>query len=135
MPNMDGMTFLKTAGDQLKDVNVIMMSAYGSIDTAVEAMKIGAYDYISKPFKTDEVLLILKKADERERLKNENIELREQIKEIAESAGFGNMIAKSKAMKAVFSLAAKVAQYDTTVLIFGDSGTGKELVARGLHYD
>ena len=134
MPNMDGMTFLKTAGDKLEDVNVIMMSAYGSIDTAVEAMKIGAYDYISKPFKTDEVLLILKKADERERLKNENIELREQIKGIAESAGFGKMIAKSKAMKAIFALAANVAQYDTTVLIIGGSGTGKELIARGLHY-
>ncbi len=134
MPNMDGLTFLKTAGAKLEDANVIMMSAYGNIDTAVEAMKIGAYDYISKPFKTDEILLILKKAAERERLKNENIELREQIKGIAESAGFGKMIAKSKAMKAIFALAANVAQYDTTVLIIGASGTGKELIARGLHY-
>lgn len=134
MPKMDGMTFLKTAADKLENSNVIMMSAYGSIETAVEAMKLGAYDYISKPFKTDEVLLTLRKADERERLKSENIILKEQIKEIAEKSSFGNMIAKSKSMKSVFKLAEKVAQYDTTVLITGASGTGKELVARGLHY-
>lgn len=134
MPNMDGMTFLRTAEEQLIDINVIMMSAYGSIDTAVEAMKLGAYDYISKPFKADEVLLKLKKATEREQLKNENMELKEQIKEIAECSSFGKMIAKSKSMKAVFKLSSKVAQYDTTVLITGDSGTGKELIARGIHY-
>ena len=134
MPNMDGMTFLKTAADKIENSNVIMMSAYGSIETAVEAMKLGAYDYISKPFKTDEVLLTLRKADERERLKSENIILKEQIKEIAENSSFGKMIAKSRAMKSVFKLAEKVAQYDTTVLITGASGTGKELIARGLHY-
>ncbi|RJP87649.1 MAG: sigma-54-dependent Fis family transcriptional regulator [Desulfobacteraceae bacterium] len=134
MPNMDGMAFLKAAADKLENMNVIMMSAYGSIDTAVEAMKLGAYDYISKPFKTDEILLTLRKADERERLKSENTVLKEQIREMAERSGFGNMIAKSKEMKAVFKLAEKVAQYDTTVLITGDSGTGKELVARGLHF-
>jgi len=134
MPNMDGMTFLKTAANKIENSNVIMMSAYGSIETAVEAMKLGAYDYISKPFKTDEVLLTLRKADERERLKSENIILKEQIKEIAENSSFGKMIAKSRAMKSVFKLAEKVAQYDTTVLITGASGTGKELVARGLHY-
>ncbi len=134
MPNMDGMTFLKTAAERIENINVIMMSAYGSIETAVEAMKLGAYDYISKPFKTDEVLLTLRKADERERLKNENIILKEQIKEIAERSSFGKMIAKSRSMKSVFRLAEKVALYDTTVLITGASGTGKELVARGLHY-
>ena len=134
MPKMDGMTFLKTAADKLENSNVIMMSAYGSIETAVEAMKLGAYDYISKPFKTDEVLLTLQKADERERLKTENVLLKEQIREIADKSSFGKMIAKSRSMKAVFRLSEKVAQYDTTVLINGDSGTGKELIARGLHY-
>ena len=134
MPTMDGMTFLKTAADKLENSNVIMMSAYGSIETAVEAMKLGAYDYISKPFKTDEVLLTLQKADERERLKTENVLLKEQIREIADKSSFGKMIAKSRSMKAVFRLSEKVAQYDTTVLINGDSGTGKELIARGLHY-
>lgn len=134
MPNMDGMMFLKAAADKLENSYVIMMSAYGGIETAVESMKLGAYDYISKPFQTDEVLLTLRKADERERLKNENIILKEQIKDIADKSSFGKMIAKSRAMKSVFKLAEKVAQYDTTVMITGDSGTGKELIARGLHY-
>jgi two-component system response regulator AtoC len=134
MPNMDGMTFLKTAAKELENTNVIMMSAYGSIESAVEAMKLGAYDYISKPFKTDEILLTLRKAEERERLKKENILLRAQIKEFAEKSSFGKMIAKSRAMKSIFNLAEKIARYDTTVLITGASGTGKELIARGLHY-
>ena len=135
MPNMDGMTFLKSSGEILKNSNVIMMSAYGTIDTAIEAMKFGAYDYISKPFKPDEILLTLKKAEEKERLKNENIELKERIQAIAGSVGFGNMIGKSKAIQSVFKLAAKVAQFDTTVLITGESGTGKELVAKGIHFN
>lgn len=134
MPNMDGMTFLKSSGELLKDSHVIMMSAFGTIDTAIEAMKLGAYDYISKPFKPDEVLLTLKKAEERQRLKTENIRLKERIKEIEQEAGFGGMIANSKIMQSVFKLAGKVAQFDTTVLITGDSGTGKELVAKGIHY-
>jgi two-component system response regulator AtoC len=134
MPNMDGMTFLKSSGEMLKHSSVIMMSAYGTIDTAIEAMKLGAYDYISKPFKPDEVLLTLKKAEERERLKKENIELKERIQAIAASSGFGNMIGKSKAIQSVFRLAEKVAQFDTTVLITGESGTGKELVAQGIHF-
>lgn len=134
MPNMDGMAFLKHAADKLENTNVIMMSAYGSIESAVEAMKLGAYDYISKPFKTDEILLVLRKADERERLKKENSLLKAQIKEIAEKSRFGKMIAKSRSMKSIFSLAEKLAHYDTTVLITGASGTGKELIARGLHY-
>lgn len=133
MPRMDGMMFLKSAGDRLKDSCVIMMSAYGTIDNAVEAMKLGAYDYISKPFKPDEVLLTLKKAEERERLKDENIQLKERIQAIEGKSGFANMIGKSKVMQSVFDLAAKASQYDTTVLITGDSGTGKELIARGIH--
>lgn len=133
MPRMDGMMFLKSAGDRLKDSCVIMMSAYGTIDNAVKAMKLGAYDYISKPFKPDEVLLTLKKAEERERLKSENILLKERIQAIEEKAGFADMIGKSKIMQSVFDLSAKASQYDTTVLITGDSGTGKELIARGIH--
>ena len=101
-----------------------MMSAYGSIDTAIEAMKSGAYDYISKPFKTDEVYLTLKKAEERESLKAENRMLKERIQKIEEDYSFGKMVAKSKAMQSVFQLANKAAQYKTTVLILGDSGTG-----------
>ena len=133
MPNMGGMEFLEAARDRLNGTTVIMMSAYGSIDTAIGAMKLGAYDYISKPFKTDEVYLTLKKAEERESLKKENRLLKERIQIIEGDFNFGNMVAKSKVMRDIFQLAEKVAQYKTTVLILGGSGTGKELVARGIH--
>ena len=134
MPKMNGMDFLKSARAKLETTTLIMMSAYGTIDTAIEAMKLGAYDYISKPFKTDEVYLTLKKAEERESLKKENLWLKERIQKIEDSYDFGNMVAKSKAMRSVFRLAAKAAQYKTTVLILGDSGTGKELIARAIHF-
>ncbi len=134
MPGMGGMAFLEAAKDHLGATTVIVMSAYGSMDTALEAMKLGAYDYISKPFKSDEVHLALKKAEERERLKKENRQLKDRIQKIEEKCKFGNMVAKSKAMKSVFTLAEKVAKYRTTVLITGESGTGKELVARGIHF-
>jgi two-component system response regulator AtoC len=134
MPHMNGMEFFDTARDKLWATTVIMMSAYGSIDTAVEAMKKGAYDFISKPFKPDEVLLTLKKAEERESLKRENLWLKERIRKIQKNYHFANMVAKSNVMLNVFKLAEKVAQYNTTVLIYGDSGTGKELIARGIHF-
>ena len=133
MPNMDGMQFLKSARDKIRASTVIVMSAYGTIDTAIEAMKLGAYDYISKPFKSDEVHMALKKAEERENLKKENRWLKERIRKIDSEIHFGNMVAKSKPMRAVFELAEKVARYNTTVLICGESGTGKELIARGIH--
>ncbi len=133
MPNMDGMTFLAEVDKRKYDTTIIMMSAYGSVETAIAAMKNGAYDYISKPFKADEVQMTLKKAEERERLKRENRLLRERISHIEENYRFRNMIGKSSTMKDVFKLVEKVAQYNTTVLIFGESGTGKELIAKGIH--
>ncbi len=135
MPRMDGMAFLKSASDTVRDTPVIMMSAYGTIDTAIEAMKLGAYDYISKPFKPDEVLLTLKKAEEREKLKSENLRLKNRIQKIEQSYTFSNIVAKSKAMQSVFDLIKKVADYKTTVLIHGESGTGKELIARAIHFN
>jgi two-component system response regulator AtoC len=135
MPVMSGMDFLKAAGERINQSTVIMMSAYGSIDTAIEAMKLGAYDYISKPFKPDEVLLTLKKAQERECLKKENRQLKARIDEIEKDYRFGSMVAQSAAMASVFRLAEKAARYSTTVLILGESGTGKELIARGIHYE
>jgi two-component system response regulator AtoC len=134
MPKMGGMEFLDASRDRIGTSTVIMMSAYGSIETAIEAMKMGAYDYISKPFKTDEVYLTLKKAEERESLKKENRQLKERIQQIEGDYKFHNMVTRSKAMKSLFQLADKAAQYKTTVLILGDSGTGKELIARGIHY-
>jgi two-component system response regulator AtoC len=133
MPKMDGMAFLDSAQRHLKQTSVIMMSAYGTIETAVEAMKKGAYDYISKPFKPDEILLVLKKAEERQSLKKENQVLKNRLAGIGSQHRFGEMIAQSPVMKAVFELANRVAMYDTTVLITGQSGTGKELMARGIH--
>jgi len=133
MPNMDGMTFLQKSRETYPEQTFIMMSAYGTIDTALEAMKIGAYDYISKPFKQDEVLLTLKKAEERERLKRENIQLQDKIKKIEQKYSFGNIVARSEAMAQVFDLVEKVADHKTTVLITGESGTGKELIAKAIH--
>jgi two-component system response regulator AtoC len=135
MPNMSGMDFLKAARDKIRTTTVIMMSAYGTIDTAIEAMKLGAYDYISKPFKTDEVYLTLKKAEERESLRQENRLLKERIKKIEGNYNFGNLVAKSDAMQSMFQIAAKATQYKTTVLVLGDSGTGKELIARAIHFE
>ncbi len=135
MPNMSGMTFLEKSTEHYPERTYIMMSAYGTIDTAMEAMKLGAYDYISKPFKTDEVLLTLKKAEERERLKDENLRLKTRINKIEEKYSFGNIIARSEAMAYVFHLVRKVTDHKTTVMITGESGTGKELIAKAIHSD
>jgi two-component system, NtrC family, response regulator AtoC len=131
MPTMSGLEFLKENSDVLGDSTVIMMSAYGSVDLALEAMKTGAYDFISKPFKTDEVLLTLKKAEEREQLKRENLYLKKELSQRGD--GFSSIIGSSKAITTILDLAEKVAPYSTTVLITGESGTGKELIARGIH--
>ena len=133
MPNMDGMEFLKQCRHSKLGLTIIMMSAYGTIDLAVQAMQLGAYDFITKPFKSDEVLLAIRKAEERDQLKRENRVLREQLRRIEERHQFGRLVAKSAAMQAVFALATKASQYNTTVLITGESGTGKELVAHAIH--
>jgi two-component system response regulator AtoC len=133
MPKMSGMDFLKAGRERLVDSTVIMMSAYGSIDMAIEAMKLGAYDFISKPFKSEEVRLAIKKAQEREQLKKENADLRKRIRRMGGGLTFGNMVGRSSVMQAVFAMAMKVARFDSTVLITGESGTGKELVAQGIH--
>jgi two-component system response regulator AtoC len=114
------------------DGTIIMMSAYGTVDSAVEAMKIGAYDYVSKPFNADEIILTIKKAEERERLREENIRLKQDAHR---DYGLENIVAKSEAMRKIFDLIKKVARYKSSVLITGESGTGKELVARAIHYN
>ena len=133
MPRMDGMAFLDRARRKHPDATFIMMSAYGTVETALDAMKQGAYDYISKPFKTDEVLLTLRKAEEREKLKAENSTLRERLHRIEHRYSFGNIIARSEAMARVFDLVERVSDHKTTVLITGESGTGKELIAKAIH--
>jgi two-component system response regulator AtoC len=132
MPRMDGLEFLKEIKNTAVDATVIVMSAYGTVDIAIEAMKLGAYDYISKPFKPDEIILTLRKAEEREQLRRENQLLR---KEVAKEYSFENIVSKNENMQKMFDVIKKVAQYKSTVLITGESGTGKELVARALHYN
>ncbi|MCL1979902.1 MAG: sigma-54 dependent transcriptional regulator [Proteobacteria bacterium] len=133
MPIMDGLAFLERVRNHGWEATVIMMSAYGTIDQAIETVKQGAYDYISKPFKLEEILLVLRKAEERERLRLENRQLKERIEAIDNQRAFGGLVGKSKAMQDIFRLAEKVAPHHTTVLITGESGTGKELVAKGIH--
>ena len=131
MPRMDGLEFLREVQKAGMDATLIMMSAYGTVDTAIEAMKSGAYDYISKPFKPDEIILTLKKAEERERLRRENERLR---REVRSQYSFENIVSKNEKMQKLFDVIRKVAPYKSTILIIGESGTGKELVARALHY-
>jgi two-component system response regulator AtoC len=130
MPKMGGLDLLATLKAKQQSATVIVMSAYGSNDLALEAMKAGAYDYVSKPFKPDEVVLVLRKAEERETLRRENIALKEQIRE---GSQFESILAKSQQMVDIFRTITKVAEYKATVLISGESGVGKELVARALH--
>jgi two-component system response regulator AtoC len=132
MPRMDGLEFLKEIQKTAVEVTIIVMSAYGTVDIAIEAMKLGAYDYISKPFKPDEIILTLRKAEEREQLRRENQLLR---REVAKEYSFENIVSKNEKMQKLFDVIKKVAQYKSTVLISGESGTGKELVARALHYN
>jgi two-component system response regulator AtoC len=132
MPVMDGMAFLRELQEFKFDGTVIMMSAYGTIETAIEAMKLGAYDYVSKPFHADEIILTLRKAEEREQLRSENVRLREEVRR---EYSFDNIIASSHAMRQVFDLIRKVALYKSAVLVTGESGTGKELVARAIHHN
>jgi len=131
MPGMDGLEFLKALKEGDKgNYTVIMMSAYGTIETAIECMKLGAYDYVSKPFNNDEIILTLKKAEEREKLKRENSRLK---KEVSRRFDVKNIITVDARMLEILELVKKVASYSTTVLISGESGTGKELVAHALH--
>ncbi len=131
MPQMDGLEFLGEVQKIGVDATIIMMSAYGTADIAIEAMKLGAYDYISKPFKPDEIILTLRKAEEREQLRKENKLLR---KEVEKEYSFENIVSKNEKMQEIFEVIRKVASYKSTILITGDSGTGKELIARALHY-
>ena len=133
MPVMGGLELLREITARRIPGTVIMMSAFGTVETAVEAMRLGAYDYISKPFMSDEILLTLRKASERERLQAENEFLRKEI-EKARTAGQEELLYADPAMEETVRMAEKVKDYDATVLVTGESGTGKELVARHLHF-
>ncbi len=131
MPGTDGIEVLKTVKEISPETIVIMITAFATAEAAVEAMKLGAYDYITKPFKVDEIKLIIHKALEKHSLRRENILLR---REIESRAGFDNFIGKSEPMQTIFSLIRQVADTKSTIMITGESGTGKELVARAVHF-
>jgi two-component system response regulator AtoC len=130
MPEMDGLTFLREYRKRGGTALVIVMSAYGGEDAAIAAMKDGAYDYLTKPFRPDEVILTLRKAEERERLRRDVAGLRAQL---AAGPGERALVVESPAMRQALDLVARVAEHNTTVLITGESGTGKEMIARAIH--
>jgi two-component system response regulator AtoC len=130
MPGMDGLALLRELQRLHPDLTVIVMSAYGSQDAAIDAMKAGAYDYVSKPFKRDEVMLVLRKAEERERLARENRRLRTELSDAYRPEA---LVGQSEAMQEVLRQLRKLAPQKVSVLLQGESGTGKELVARALH--
>lgn len=132
MPGMTGVDLLKNIRSITPDTYVILMTAFGSVDSAVDSMKHGAYDYITKPFKMDEFVIIVRKALEERKLRQEVRTLRAEVQH---KYCFGNIIGKSKTMQDVYSLIKRVAFHKTTVLITGESGTGKELVAKAIHYN
>jgi two-component system response regulator AtoC len=135
MPKMGGLELLEELKRRSIPATVIMMSAYGNLETALEAMKRGAYDYISKPFKPDEVVLVLRKAEERERLYRENQRLREALghTQPPDEDGLPDMIGRSPRMREIYRTVRKIAAYKSTVLLSGESGTGKDLIAQAVH--
>jgi two-component system response regulator AtoC len=132
LPRMDGMEVLKEVNRRHPEMAVIMITGYASVETAIKAMKMGAFDYIVKPFRMEEVGLVIEKALERSRLRRENLYLRRQLES---HFGIGGLAGNSPAMKKVLSVLEQVASTRSTVLITGARGTGKEMVARALHFN
>lgn len=132
MPNVTGIELLRHVRESYPDLVFMIITAFGTTETAVEAMKLGAYDYLTKPFKIDEVRLNIANAL---RSKNLETEVRVLKKELVKEYSFQNMIGNSDAMHAVFNLIKRVSQAPTNVLITGESGTGKEVIAKAIHYN
>ena len=130
MPGLDGIETLKRIRRVDPRAAVIIITAYGSVESAIEAMKIGALDYVQKPFKHADLLLAVEKAVERKRLQDENLRLKDELRQ---RFAFDNIIGKSQAMKGVFDLVKAAAPTRSTILLQGESGTGKELVAKSIH--
>ncbi len=134
MPKMSGLELLKCIKEMSSETHVIMMTAYASTQTAVQAIKLGAYDYLTKPFKNnEEIKNIIKNALESKNLKEENQALRNELLGLKDQYKLGNLVGKGKKMKKIFSMVYRIAESRSTVLITGESGTGKELMARAIH--
>ncbi|MCB9727518.1 MAG: sigma-54-dependent Fis family transcriptional regulator [Deltaproteobacteria bacterium] len=131
MPQVDGLGVLEAVKERAPDTQVLMMTAFATTDTAIDAMKKGAFDYVQKPFKVDEIKVVIEKALDQRRLLEENRQLRAQVHR---QYSFHNIIGRSPRMQQVFELVRRVADTRTSVLITGESGTGKELVARAIHH-
>jgi len=132
MPDLDGIELLRRIAEEEIQTTVIMITAFGSIETAVQAMKLGAYDYITKPIDYEALVLAVHRAMERQNLIEEVRSLRSALDQ---RYGFENIIGRSKSLLRVLDMASRVAQHDTTVLINGETGTGKELLARAIHHN
>ncbi len=132
LPKLDGMKVLKHVLDESPETMCIILTGYGTIKGSVEAIKMGAFDYISKPVKSDEIVMMVEKALKYRRLERENILLKQQLRKKYQ---FENFVGDSKPIQKVFELIEKVADTDSTVLISGESGTGKELIAKAIHYN
>ncbi len=132
LPDTDGIEILKGARELQPEAVVVLITAYGTIESAIEAMRAGAYDYVSKPFRASEILQVVDKALERVRLRREVSQLRQAV---AERFGFASLVGKSPKMQEVYTQIEKVAATRGTVLIQGESGTGKELVAKAIHFN
>src|SRR3954453_21903049 len=131
LPNMDGLQFLSLIRTQNAQVPVVMMTAYGSVETAVEAMKAGATDFLLKPFSLDHLMQVVNKALEVRALRDENRQLKEELGRRYE---FDNIIGRSPAMQEIFSTIERVGPTRATVLLTGESGVGKDLIARAIHF-
>jgi len=132
LPGMDGLDLYLKAKEIDPKISAVIMTAYGSVKSAVDAMKKGVYDYVTKPIDLDELLITIKKALDERNLKQENIILKDQI---GKKYGFDNIIGKSGPMNEMFTRISKIAPTNSTVMIRGESGTGKELITRALHYN
>lgn len=135
MPDINGVELLSAAKEINPSISVLMITAHGTIKSAVDAMKLGAYDYITKPFEMDEIKLVVKNALERKGLIDENRELRSQLKTTYGFANFRNMVGTSAPMQEVYAMIDRIKDSRASVLIRGESGTGKEAVARAIHYN
>ncbi|MEK7362709.1 MAG: sigma-54 dependent transcriptional regulator, partial [candidate division NC10 bacterium] len=132
LPDTDGIEILKTARELHPETVVVLITAYGTIESAIEAMRAGAYDYVTKPFRASEILQVVEKALERVHLRREVSQLRQAV---AERFGFASLVGKSAKMQEVYTQIEKVAAARGAVLIQGESGTGKELVAKAIHFN